>query len=131
MSAFVVSKFQIDAILTAALNYGADGVDRNSATDIGRVLWLENGKSFAALYPAKVDAIEIATRRAEVYVFKAVAVPSIVEAAKLVDSLEYQSCEHDGWARSDALAWLGVIRAALLRSLPGYEGAAWAVDRAA
>ncbi|GJD97817.1 hypothetical protein [Methylobacterium iners] len=25
MSAFVVSKFQIDAILTAALNYGADG----------------------------------------------------------------------------------------------------------
>lgn len=131
MSAFVVTKFHIDAIMTAALNYETPGIDRHTATDVGRVLWIENVRSVASRYPGGIEATEIGTRRAEVYVHKAVAVPGIVETAKLIDSLEYQSSEHDGWARSEALAWLGVIRAALLRSLPGYEGAAWAVDRAA
>lgn len=127
MSAFIVSKHHIDTLLSAALSYQVPGIDRHTATDVGRTLWIENIRSVSDRYPARSDTVEIGMRRAEIYTHRFVTVPGIGETAKLIDCLEYQSCEHDGWSRSDACAWLGLLRTALLRALPDYEGSQWAI----
>ena len=131
MSAFIVSKHHIDAIISAALAYGVEGLTKRTAMDRGRELWEANIASVGVRYPGDPEALVIAGRIADVYVPRQVPVPSIVEAAKLIDCLEYQSCEHDGWATSDAAAFLGKVREALLRNLEGYDAAAWGVAGAA
>jgi hypothetical protein len=44
------------------------------------------------------------------------------------DCLAYQSCEYDGWEKSDAKCILDQIRDAAIRSVPGYEGH-WELNR--
>jgi len=36
---------------------------------------------------------------------------------------EYQSCEVEGWERTEGAAWLNQIRKELIQCLPGYDGA--------
>lgn len=54
---------------------------------------------------------------------------SPVEAVKLVDSLEYQSCETPDWENTEAYKWLNAIarRAARRIDPAGYDKAAWAL----
>lgn len=50
-----------------------------------------------------------------------------VEVIKLVQSLEYQSCEHDEWDTSDAKEILLAMKSAAVSRLPGYESAEWSI----
>jgi hypothetical protein len=47
---------------------------------------------------------------------------------KAADCLDYQSCEHPEWDKSEAKQLLDAIRAAAISKLPGYEEAEWAID---
>lgn len=48
-----------------------------------------------------------------------------VEVIKLVGSLAYQSCEHEGWESSLAKALLYAIERKAITMLPGYDSAPW------
>ena len=52
---------------------------------------------------------------------------SAVELLKTVDCYEYQSCEHPGWAQSQAHAFCESLRARLIGTLPGYDDASWGI----
>lgn len=51
------------------------------------------------------------------------------EVFSAIDYLDYQSCEHDGWRRSEAFAFLEQLREAYCRKVDGYEDAPWGFDR--
>ena len=48
-----------------------------------------------------------------------------VQLFKLIQCLDYQSCETDDWETTDARQQLTWIESELVRSLPGYESARW------
>jgi hypothetical protein len=48
---------------------------------------------------------------------------------KLLECLEYQSCETRDWPQTLAYQQLGWIRAAAIRSLPGYDQAQWTFNQ--
>ena len=51
-----------------------------------------------------------------------------VECLKAISGLDYQSCEHPGWADSDAKAFLDALKDSLIGSLPGYDEAdTWSI----
>ena len=56
-----------------------------------------------------------------------VPVRSAIEILKLVDSLEYQSCEHPEWERSEARKCLHRITGFAVSQLPGYAIAPWSI----
>ena len=147
MSAWIVSKHHVDAMLTAALSRRVAGphhgvlrfwtgdlswsVTRETADEIGEMLWAENVASVARRYggddvsdlPGPVELSR------EAYHFDQL--PGDVEPVKvfkILDCYEYQSCEHGGWRASPALAFCDALRRACCRSLPGYEAAPWGVD---
>ena len=43
---------------------------------------------------------------------------------------EYQSCEHPGWATSEAHDFCHALRIKMIRMLPGYADAPWEVTEA-
>ena len=45
----------------------------------------------------------------------------IAQVFKSIDCYEYQSCEHDGWEKSQAHAFCQDLRRAWGRKIPGYE----------
>lgn len=49
-------------------------------------------------------------------------------ALKLLDCLEYQSCERPDWVGSDGYYLLRGLRSALIRALPGYDAAPRSID---
>jgi len=143
MSAFIVSKETIDAICYAAIHYPHNGLhwkgehgtlkalEHGQRPDaIGEILWHENVVSVRTRYPDDAeDSLpgpnELTMVDVLTYRFTRPPLPSVVEALKLIDCLEYQSCEHDEWDTSEACHFLGSLRRALIRCLPGYEKAPW------
>ena len=136
MSAWIVSKQHIDALVTAGLpapgetiaavtwgdGNGAEArksLRKENADEIGRMLWQENHQSINYRYKdgGPVDPL---------YAFQAEShVPLTV--LKLLDCYEYQSCEHPGWSGSEARAFCGALRNKVVQDLPGYETAPWAL----
>lgn len=51
-----------------------------------------------------------------------------VAILKALSCYEYQSCEHPGWRASEAHSFCEALRARMIRSLPGYDDAAWEVS---
>jgi hypothetical protein len=49
--------------------------------------------------------------------------PTAVEGLKLIDCYEYQSCEHPGWHSSSARCFCEALRLRLIAALPGYDEA--------
>lgn len=47
------------------------------------------------------------------------------QVLKAIHCLEYQSCEHPEWEQSEAHAFLKALEARIIRTIPGYEAAAW------
>jgi hypothetical protein len=156
MSAFIVSKAHIDAIVDVAANgprdrgprYAGDGwyppayrssavprVDaREDAHTVGRLLWLACQKSVAYRYPGDADGewpgpAGLTLAEIDGYAFTR---PSrrltAVEALKAIDCYEYQSCEHPEWKASAEREFCLALRSSLVGSLPGYNEAAWEVD---
>ena len=57
---------------------------------------------------------------------KAVAL-SPLEVLKLIDCLDYQSCETDDWEQTISFGLLNRYRAMMIGKLPGYNEAEWAI----
>ena len=144
MSAFIVSKQHIDAICSAALTYPKWGIHwcvedepwkqlrrGDEPSRVGQMLWHTNVASVATRYddcaPGKwpgPTGLTLDTVLAYRYQPPR-SVPTVVEALKLLDCYEYQSCEHEEWESSEARNFVESLRRALIKELPGYDHAAW------
>ena len=147
MSAFIVSKAHIDAIVTFAVGakrrvgtvkrIGQDAgqgayVSSSDYTpsQIGAALWAENHTS--------VDYRYTETTPVPAYVFrpkchgstcsKPTRLLTPLDIIKLSQSLKYQSCEHPGWKASFVNDFLNRVISAAIAALPGYDNAFWGID---
>lgn len=139
MSAWIVSKGTIDALLTAALRANAPHLARgwrsyDSADAIGRMLWRENVRSVSDRYSKgnDVDAyLEADAYTCPLYTLYALPGKLNVGAAlKLLACYEYQSCECGDWQTTDAFQWCRALRYALIALVPGYEAGPWGCESA-
>ena len=157
MSAYIVSREHIDALVTAAQSraigcanaspfrwWCSNGAgerfvkflqmhDQAGATAAGRMLWLENLKSVAARYPSdgsgqRPGPCDLTDEEMASYEFKQLpGTPGPVIVLQAIKGLEYQSCEHDDWESSEAKAFLDALRDACIRVLPGMDAAPWEI----
>lgn len=151
MSAYIVSKRHIDAILSAELTRRIDyplswyhngqrkQLDKFTADAVGGMLWQENVESVAKRYPNDKDGERpgpCGLTMIEVMAYKwepisKNGIPVYIEpiaALKALDGYEYQACEHDEWEASEAKAFCDAMRGNLIRRLPGYDAAPWSWD---
>jgi len=133
MSAFVVTKQHIDALVTVGLpRPGETGWIRwedptdaavtqrlslETADRAGSILWQENRVSVNRRYHDG-DPVDIEYR------FHRTRLDPVI-VLKLIDCYEYQSCEHDGWSESQAKRLCDQLRKEAVSKLPGYEEAPW------
>jgi len=143
MSAFVVEKSHINAMLHSAFQAGLKyrgnfswyfekehkELTTDNADEIGQMLLDENIKSVGHRYedseitdlPGRADADYILP-----FVYKPFTrSPKPVEALKITGCYEYQSCEHPEWEASEAKAFCDALQHRLIDMLPGYEEAPW------
>lgn len=120
MSCYLVSKTDIDTLITAAFVaemrpiYGKED-------SLGRDLWRENLASVNARYKGAETGNEI-----EAYHFTRVfPQPSIVVLLKAIAHYGYQSCEHKAWKDGASARFCDALRNALITMLPGYSLAPW------
>jgi hypothetical protein len=137
VSAYVVGKAHIDAILTTALEprwpdspsywYEPNGERRNitqrTASDLGQKLLDENVRSVRYRYadgdlPGPLDA-----SYRNPYTFTRGRVLTAPEMFLALDGLDYQACEHPEWETSEAYAIVQALRSWTWRGLPGYDEA--------
>lgn len=123
MSAFIVGKPTIDAIVEYALNKKLTGYAiPTDPNELGNALWEENYKSVNHRYEINDET--------EKYTFapyhRSISYP---EFMKLLKCLDYQSCEHDGYENSKAYKY---IRELCWMASPEdsqeYRDAPWGVD---
>jgi len=155
MSAYMVDREHIGYLMAAATSFrlGRYGIswhdpdgnyktlsvsEHQKAFEIGQILWDENMKSINARYPDTVDHPENAPGKiGENFelvpqdISKAGFYQKFepVQVIKSCDCLEYQSCEHEGWLKSEACAFLTALREAAIHILPGYDDAAWGAPK--
>jgi hypothetical protein len=154
MSAFIVSRTHIDALVTAAqsraigcadaspFRYWFNGESRSvqmydqaAADDLGRTLWLENLRSVAARYPNDASGdrpgpCDLRDEEIEGYTFSPVpGTPDAVTTLTLIRCLEYQSCETDDWQQTEAYAILQALTQDCIRKIPGSKINWAATDR--
>lgn len=98
-----------------------------SPNELGDLLVLECVRSVSYRYPddgplpGPVDPYWI-----EGYSYRRPAyIPTAVEGLKTIDCYVYQSCEHAGWARSEASRFCQALARALVSELDGYDAAPW------
>jgi hypothetical protein len=121
MSAYLVPKEHIDAILASyARALKATRLEKPDLDHIGRALWKENARSVAYRYKEASDT------QWEGYKHTALAVDMTpIQAYKLVDCLEYQSCEHPGWETSEANKLCRRIKDTLIASTAEWQSGQW------
>ncbi len=145
MSAYVVSNNHINAIVRfmeankpslfdRAGRYIIGGIAiPQYGTAIGQLLLKENVRSVNYRYSVK--------DRAAKFVYDTAPPPvSGIEALKLINGLDYQSCERDDWHKSKACLILTTLKIAILEDLAGlnahskqapiqlaYNDAAWSI----
>lgn len=138
MSAFVVSRYDIDILVTAYANLNREGAKLLNPKRVGRELLLENVKSFEAAYrvhgrPKGHDMRHEMARGlslARAYRFtRRRALPAAV--AKIAQCYAYQACEHDGWPTSNAKAIVDALIERFPETLPGYDDMPWGICGAA
>ena len=155
MSAWIVSKEHIDALVSAALVVAqenrssfrwadADGnhsheltyTDTERATQVGKMLWAENLASINARYVDTIDHPENCPGPNDfegvstVDKYRFTRTPRIPPVAilKAISCYEYQSCEHDEWKTSQALQFCESLTGSMIGLLPGYDEAPWGLD---
>ena len=157
MSAYIVSKAHIDALVAVAANgpanrspkYPGDGWTppmwrltdnsqdalnaRHNPDLIGSMLWQENVMSVVHRYPNSLNdlpgPVDFDAEMVLTYTSERPArMLTATEALKAIDGYEYQSCEHPEWKDSQARAFCDALRRRLISTLPGYDEAAWEID---
>jgi hypothetical protein len=142
MSAFFVSKSDIDVIVSALIQEGiyvdvsprprnAKEIDPN---ELGRMLWTENLASVTGRYclahtkdADRQDEHAAYVEQIMAYDWRELCQLKPGAVAKIIACYEYQSCEHDGWHKSAAYQAITRLGQRLLRHIPGYEDAPWGV----
>jgi hypothetical protein len=144
MSAWVVAKAHIDAMINTAVALYADrnhelcwmhdGVLRKLTDDelnrVGQMLVDENVRSVIGRYPDTLHGGDIPgpvdPYYARPYILQESErdVPA-VELLKLIDCYEHQACEHDEWKTSEACTFCDDLRCAAIMKLRGYQAAPW------
>jgi hypothetical protein len=126
MSARIVSKAHIDALVTAALELGTK--DDQQANDLGKMLWAENAASIHYRYPdtAENDAnypgpVGFSKAQVDAYHFERTRHLDPVTVMRAIACYEYQTCEHPGWPASEAHSFCVNLRDDLIGKLPGYR----------
>ena len=143
MSAFVVDKSHINAMIQAGLAAGGrynsgfywyyqderKQLDHENADEIGQMLLDENIKSVSYRYedspitelPGRIDANYILP-----FIHSPFGrIPKPIEALKITSCYEYQTCEHPEWETSEAKAFCQALKENTIDMLPGYEEAPW------
>lgn len=142
MSCFMLDPAHLDAIVAAAcalprfhwyhkghgyalaLGSDSDGVLRMLATANRDSVVARYGEGAADMVPTEE---EIAATSSHVTMDMTVdygpGYPGRV--FKLLDSYEYQACEHDGWKDSEARAFVESLRAEYMRRCAGYAEQDW------
>ncbi len=137
MSAFVVSRFDIDILVTAYAALNPKGARLLKLPRVGRELILENVKSFEAAYgvharPKGHDMrreMARSLRWARAYRFtRRRVLPQAI--AKIAQFYAYQACEHDGWETSNAKAIVDALIERYPETLPGYDAMPWGIASA-
>ena len=133
MSAFLVS----DAHLCAIVNFAALAFARDNYMPHGIPVTTEPQKLGELLYAANVASVDYrypaqANETAPKWKLQpsplAVNSPHfLVPFLKLLDCLEYQSCERNDWEQSQAYKAIQALRCKAISKLPGYEAAPWAL----
>lgn len=130
MSAFVVSKTDIDILVTAIAKLKPAGHGLVDFNAIGRLLWRENVASVTYRYRHiprdELEAQFPELKAVEAYRFKPRRVrPEAV--AKIANCYDYQTCEHDGYEASQARQIYLAIKAGYPETLPGYDSMPWGI----
>ena len=140
MSAFVVSKSHINAIIMAgmAVRYKPlswyHGDERFVLTDetadrVGQMLLDECVRSVSYRYDdTGIASLPGRTNAEWLMPFQCHPTcnnPTPLQALKLIGCYEYQSCEHPEWETSEARSFCEALRTHTICRLPGYEEALW------
>ena len=147
MSAYIVSKAHIDAIVTFAVGgQRRVGTVKRMAEDAGQAKYVSSsdytpsqiGAALWAENHASVDYRHTERTPVPAYVFrpkchgsacsKPTRLLTPLDIIKLCQSLKYQSCEHPGWEASFAYDFLNRVISAAIATLPGYDNAFWGID---
>lgn len=123
MSAWIVSKRHIDALVTGIVGQEVGRAPNLTADEIGQVLWAENHKSVNYRYNEDTPVPVYTWERVE------------IDASSLLKQLHcyaYQSCEHLGWSESSTKKWIdnlaNVLDADGVGRLAAYNSAPWGID---
>ncbi len=151
MSAYIVDKRHIDALITAADrhagrlhdsftfvdNEGNRHILSRTGEDSTQVSHYF-GRDIRTTYHSfntfgaylwqentnSVNARYAEQSETEAYHWRGIDVTTI-QALKAVDCYEYQSCEHEGWNGSLAQSFCTILRKRLVQDLPGYDDGHW------
>ncbi len=155
MSAFIVSKAHIDALVTAAINgrisWMTPAPEVNPDTHQRGEPW---GPAALAEYQARQRTANTETAGTvgamlwnenqlsvnhrydeedaeEPYTYDRFNRPlSPVQILKAISCYEYQTCERPEWEASEARAFCRALRSETIHKLPGYDEAAWEITNA-
>ena len=123
MSCFVVPEYHIDALVSWAADHGAPAfIEGLTPRGLAAELYLANCTAYRERYGETVFDNYILTRRDAL-------VLSPVGVIKACDCLAYQCSDWSGWSESVAARALDRIREHAIRHLPGYQDAAWTLDK--
>ena len=103
-------------------------------SEIGRMLIIENRASVSYRYNDSDDLPGTIGEGAANYTYRRVQDPALLVPANgfsIIGCYEYQSCEHPGWAKSEAYRFCEGLKDALIRRLPGFSDALYHYDRPA
>jgi hypothetical protein len=119
MSAFICNHSHITALAVYAARNRLLGC--KDANQVGEMLHAENVASVNYRYRETTRPDFTICEWAAFHVFSQV---QIIKAARCLD---YQSCEHPGWPKSEACRLLEAITAGAGDRPPGYEEAEWEI----
>lgn len=139
MSAWIVGRAHIDVLVQGLAE--SETVTEPGPDELGRILWRENLASVAARYPSDGDGErpgpnDFRDDDVDTYTYRRPR--NKIDQGGLLVALacyEYQSCEHPGWATSQAYGWTAQLVGQLKRAgarMPG-SGArmeAWGYEEA-
>lgn len=128
MSAFVVNKKHLDAMLTWGLRYKELGplfwrkrkLTYETANEVGQMLWDQNYASVNCRYNTNEKPPEYIFSR-----YEGALTPGKMLAA--IDCYKYQACENREWEKSEALDFCQALAGDVISKIPGYEGA-WEIE---
>lgn len=152
MSAFIVSHDHIDAILTFAKLHRVSyyvpqsicnkpggtrvDIDRDTVTEVGRILLTENERSVRYRYSDDSDLPGTIGEDAASYRFREFSelyqLPAGKKCAWILNAcrcFDYQACETDNYEESLAHKIVDAIESAAIRALPHIEDAPWEINR--